>query len=117
MYGEVYRKIKELFPDRKLFPYLRSVENAPHEGDFLSLYLLSASTEHPRKVEAKYQLLVARKTPSEITERDLSDFEEHVYGIAHRLSQNLPLVQCDVDFGLSDTYLYAYLRFTVRFSR
>jgi len=117
MFGEIFREIQKLFPEYPLIPYLKSIENTPHEKPkFMSLYLLSTTCHFQGKKEGEYQLLVAHETPQKLSENDLEDFETQVYEIADKLSKNLPIVQSVIDFGVSDTYMYAYIKFTVRFA-
>jgi len=116
MYGEIFNTVKRLFPDTPLLPYLKNIENAPYDKDrFMSLYLIKTSVSFSGKKEAEYQLLVATKTPRNVNEEDIQNFEKDVYEITEKLYKELPIVQGSVEFGLSDTYMYAYVRFTVRF--
>lgn len=114
MFAEVYAEVKRLLPDYRTFAYLRNIDNAPHNGRFASLYLLGTDIDFHGKKTARLQLLVAHPLES-VSENTLDAFEKEVYRITRILMENLPITEFNVEFGVSDAYMYAYIKFEVRF--
>ena len=114
MYGKVANVIKEVFSDSVYIPYVRKAENVPHSADsFVSLYLISSEIEYPNKSKTTYQVLYAKRI-KDFSEETLEVFEKEVYQKVKEILRELPCVQSGIDFGLSDAYIYAYIRFTLR---
>ena len=115
MFLEVYQAVKSLLSNWRVEPYLKSVENVPHDKEkFASLYLLKTDIDFQGKKTATFQLLVAKRLTS-LNESELEGFESEVYGIVRDLLKELPSTNYSVDFGVSDAFLYAYIKFEVRF--
>ncbi len=115
MFREVYQALKDLLQDWHVEPYLKSVENVPHDKEkFASLYLLKTDVDFQGKKTATFQLLVAKRLTS-LNENELDGFESEVYGIVKKLLKELPSTNYSVEFGVSDAFLYAYIKFEVRF--
>ena len=116
MYKEVSKIVKEVFSEASYIPYLRRAENIPLSSQyFVSLYLISSQIEHNGKVKANYQILYGKRI-KDLDEESLESFEKEVRQKVKKILQKLPCGVGEIEFGISDAYLYAYIKFSLRSS-
>ncbi|GAB6066017.1 hypothetical protein JCM9492_11090 [Aquifex pyrophilus] len=117
MFAEIAQKVRGLFPEATYIPYIRHIEHVPHDKDsFVSLYLLGSEVEYPKKRTTTYQVLFAKRNKG-ITDEVLNEFEALVYDKVEELYRSVPAVEISVEFGVSDAFLYAYIKLRVREGR
>jgi len=113
MFKDLAQFLKVTFPEYEFLPYLKNVESVPHEAKaFMSLYLLRTSYDFSGKKLSTYQVLLAIRT--QFSEDEVEWMEKETERVLKLLRKYFPVIRGEADYGVSDTFVYAYLKLEVR---